>query len=176
MTARRKLPRQADARTASTPAMVIPDEQVAFLVPGVSVIVASRDSRMVPSVCRGVACRLSDDRRSLTVLVRRAASATLLDDIARSGWVASCHSLPSTHRTIQLKGRDGRIEPALGDDLALATEFADGFCEQLATFGYAENFVRSLLFVAPEDLAAVRFTPTELYSQTPGPDAGRRVA
>ena len=176
MASRRNVPPSPGGVAGPAVSTVIPPEQAAFLVPGVSVIVASHDARMVPSVTRGVACRMSEDHTTLTVLVRRGAAATLLEDIARCRAVSSCHSLPSTHRTIQLKGRDARIEAARADDVVLAREFADAFCAQLAIFAYPEPFVRAMLFVAPEDLVAVSFSPSELYSQTPGPDAGKRVA
>ena len=176
MAGRRKAANRPATLEGAAPRRFIPDEHVDFLVPGVSVLVASRDARMVPSLSRGVACRVSADRRSLTVLLRRSRAETLLDDIATCGRVASCHSLPRTHRTIQLKGRDACIEAALPDDLALAAAFAKGFCEQLLPFGYTESYVRAMLHTTAEDLVAVRFTPTEIYSQTPGPEAGRRVA
>ena len=106
-----KSTKQSAPKAASaSPAALIAPEHAAFLVPGVSVIAASRDARLVPSVSRGVACRVSEDRRSLTVLLRRTPAATVLRDIADSGWITTCHSQPSTHRTIQLKGRDARIE------------------------------------------------------------------
>lgn len=172
-----KSTKQSASKTASaSPAALIAPEHAAFLVPGVSVIAASRDARLVPSVSRGVACRVSEDRRSLIVLLRRTPAATVLRDIADSGWITTCHSQPSTHRTIQLKGRDARIEAPGPQDIALAQAFVDGFFAELEPIGYTEAFVRTVLFFAPEDLVAVRFTPTEIYSQTPGPNAGQRLA
>jgi hypothetical protein len=170
------MPSSVNEPATSAVATLISNEHAAFLVPGVSVIAASRDSRLIPSVSRGVACRVSEDRRNLTILLRRMPAAAVIRDVAASGWITTCHSLPSTHRTIQLKGRDAVIGSPRPEDVALAHAFVDGFIAELEPIGYTKAFVRTMLSFAPEDLVAVRFTPTEIYSQTPGPNAGQRVA
>lgn len=147
-----------------------------FLIPGVSVIVASRDDRHVPSVSRGLAVLVSDDRRQVRLVLRRSQAARLLDDICRSAVVAACFSQPSTHHTLQLKGRDAWCLAATEQDEALAAEFREGFWRQLQDFGYPEGMVRAMLSWRVEDLVAVQFTPSEVYGQTPGPRAGERLA
>ena len=147
-----------------------------FLVPGVSVIVASRDDRYVPSVSRGLAVQVSDDRRQVRLVLRRSQATRLLDDVCRSAVVAACFSQPSTHHTLQLKGRDARWLAATEHDEALAAEFREGFWRQLQDFGYPEGMVRAMLSWRAEDLVAIQFTPSEVYGQTPGPRAGERLA
>ena len=167
------MPRSIEGSARAAPALA---DHADFLVPGVSVIAASRDARNLPSVTRGLACRVSADRSTLTVLLRRSQAAAVLADVEAGGWITTCHSQPSTHRTIQLKGEDARILPPADDDWALVDRFVDGFCGELAPLGYTEAFVRALLHCPAGDLVAVCFTPREIYSQTPGPNAGARVA
>lgn len=143
---------------------------------GVSVIVASRNARRVPSNVRGIACRVSADRRRVTVILRRSQSAQLLEDIQRSGCVAVCFTQPTTHRTIQLKAEDAVIEPAQAGDVALAERFIAGFHRELGPLGYSEDFVRALLGYAADDLLAVGFSPSAVFGQTPGPRAGERLS
>lgn len=151
-------------------------EHSGFLRPGVSVIAASRNARLVPSVTRGVAVRVSKDLRSLIVLLRATQAGAVLADVAASGLISTCHSLPTTHRTLQFKGADARIESAEAGDVALAAAFANGFCQQLVPMGYAEAQVRAMLHCEAGDLVAVRFTPAQIFGQTPGPNAGQRLS
>ena len=54
-------------------------DHAAFIQGGVSVIVASRDADFVADVVRGCGCRVSRDRRQVTVLVEPSRAGTLLD-------------------------------------------------------------------------------------------------
>ena len=68
----------------------------AFIQGPVSVIVATRNAGLVPDVVRGCGCRVSRDRRQVTVLIEPARASSLLDDIAANGLVAvSGNAMPS---------------------------------------------------------------------------------
>ncbi len=144
-------------------------------VGGVSVIVASRNARLVPSNVRGIACRVSADRSRVAVILRRSQSAQLLEDIQRSARVAVCFTQPTTHRTIQLKAQDAVIESPQAGDVALAERFITGFFRELGPLGYDEAFVRTLLGYTADDLVVVAFSPADVFGQTPGPRAGERL-
>ena len=95
--------------------MSLSDEQIDFIQGGVSISLASRDVRRVPSVSKAVACRVAADRRRVCVLLDAGQSHTLLRDVASCGALAATFCQPSTHRTLQLKGRDAQ-EAALQPD------------------------------------------------------------
>jgi hypothetical protein len=147
----------------------------AFIQGGVSVVVASRNAEFVADAVRGCGCRVSRNRREVTVLVEPGRAGTLLDDIAANGMVAVVFSQPSTHRTIQLKGSDARIVAVTAADRAVAARHLRAWTEDLCRMGYGAAFADTVRG-RPERLAAIRFTPSAAFQQTPGPGAGQRLA
>jgi len=147
-----------------------------FLAGRRSIIVASRDAANRPSLMRAVGARLSAKRDEVTVLLARSQSVQLLADLDASGAIAVVFSEPTTHRTLQLKGGDVRVEVPTADDLALLAPYADDFATELAAIGIEQEKARALIAADPGDVVAVRFSPQEIYDQTPGPKAGAALA
>lgn len=146
-----------------------------FICQGLSITLASRDLRHVPSIARGLASKISDDGEQLIVLVRRSQSESLLADVERSGHIAVVITEPSTHRTLQFKGRNAVVVDCEAGDLALVDASRCHFGADILPLGFSETFTRLLFDCDPGDLCRVRFTPRDIYQQTPGPDAGRRI-
>jgi hypothetical protein len=147
----------------------------ALLRTGYMVTVASRDAAHVPSVTRALGCRISPDRRRVTVFLLASQSATLLRDLRATGAIAAVFSQPSTHRTIQLKGSDatlGAIEPG---DVELIDANAAAALSDLILGGFPESFGRTMFAYDAPDVVAIGFTPSTAFVQTPGPQAGRRL-
>ena len=147
-------------------------DHAAFIQGGVSVVVATRDADCVPDVVRGCGCRVSRDRRRVTVLVEPSRAGTLLDDIAANGMIAVVFSQPSTHRTIQLKGSNARVVKVTAADRAIAARHLLDWSEDLCRIGYTPEFAHAVRGAAPR-LAAIAFTPSAAFQQTPGPGAGK---
>ena len=151
---------------------LLDEAHAAFIQGPVSVIVATRNAGLVPDVVRGCGCRVSRDRRQVTVLIEPARASSLLDDVAANGLVAVVFSQPSTHRTIQLKGEDARVVPVTAADRAAARRHQQLWCADLVSIGYAPGFAAAV-HGGSGPLAAIRFTPTSAFQQTPGPGAGQ---
>ena len=151
------------------------DEQVRFIESGVSISAASRDVRRVPSVSKVVGCRVAADRRQVTVLVDAAQAGQLLRDVDVSKALAVVFCLPSSHRTLQLKGRDARQVALAPGDAELAAHHREAFAEDLLPLGYALPFARATHEFQVEQLRALCFTLSDLFEQTPGPNAGSRL-
>lgn len=150
-------------------------DQAAFLAGPVAVGMASHDARGVPSLARAFGCKVSPDRRRVTVFLSRRRSGPLLRDLEAGEPVAAVFSRPLTHETLQLKApcaRLGELEP--GDrEIMLAAGAA--FAAELVSLGYPERFCRDLMAPSADEAVAAVFTPSALYEQTPGPKAGRRL-
>ena len=149
-------------------------EHADFIQGGVSVVVATRNSDSVPDVVRGCGCRVSKDRRRVTVLVEPARAGSVLDNVAANGMIAVVFSRPSTHRTIQLKGTDARLARVTAADRAVAARHLDAWVEELTAMGYRPDFARAVRGQA-DGMAAITFTPSSAFQQTPGPGAGERL-
>lgn len=143
----------------------------AFIQGPVSVIVASRNADLVADMVRGCGCRVSRDRRQVTVLVEPGRAGTLPEDIAANGMIAVVFSQPSTHQTIQLKGTDARVVGVTPADRAAVRRHLREWSEDLGRIGFDQRFSAALH--GGRELAAIRFTPTAAFQQTPGPAAGQ---
>ncbi len=154
---------------------VLDEDHAAFIQGGVSVVVATRNADLVPDAARGCGCRVSRDRRSVTVLVESQRIGSVIADIAANGMIAVVFSKPSTHRTIQLKGTDARVTRVLPRDRALVERHLAAWVDELTAIGYRPEFARALHGDVPDAMVALVFTPTAAFQQTPGPGAGEKL-
>ncbi len=159
-------------RDASLPT-VLDEDHAAFVQSGLSIIAASRSEANVPSIARAFGCRVASDRRAVTVFVWAAQAGALLDHVRATSTIAVVFSRPSTHRTIQLKGRDAAIVPLAEGDRAIVARNIDLLVDGLDWLGYRQGLIRAHLHCEPDELAAIAFTPSAAFDQTPGPGAGR---
>jgi hypothetical protein len=157
------------------PPVLIGADHAAFMQGGVSVVVASRNFALVADVVRGCGCRVSRDRRRVTVLVEPGRASGLLEDIRSNGAIAVVFSEPSTHRTIQLKGTDAIAVPVTAADRRVAERHLGAWVEELVSIGYAADFAAAVRGRADAGLTAITFTPTSAFEQTPGPAAGAQL-
>jgi hypothetical protein len=151
---------------------VLDEHTAAFIQGGVSMIACSRTHENVPVMSRVLGCRVSSDRRTITVLLARPGAQEFLDEILATGQIAVVFSLPSTHQTIQLKGEDATVGLPQKRDVQIAEKYQDAFVANLVPFGYEEAMIRAFLSFDRENLSAVSFTPSKAFLQTPGPRAG----
>ncbi|TAH45287.1 MAG: hypothetical protein EYC67_11365 [Betaproteobacteria bacterium] len=154
---------------------ILDDEHAAFVCGGVSISAASCRSGGLPNMARATGCRVSADRRSITILLAATPSAGLIDDVRRNGAIAVVFSLPANHRTLQFKGNDARIVPLEAGDQALVSRYVQAFAGGLELLGYSGPLIRSMLACPADDLTAICFTPSTAFSQTPGPEAGNAL-
>lgn len=151
-----------------------------FLEGGMSINVAARDARNLPSISRALGCRFSRDRRRLTVFLSRSQAAAVLADVRENGAIAVVFADPATHESWQFKGGDAREEPLARGDAGRIRAYVETFVRDVTPLGYPPDLIR-LLFTspreapAPGDWTTVTFTPAAVFTQTPGQAAGERV-
>ncbi len=150
-------------------------DNATFIQTGVSISLASCGPDRLPTMSRGLGCKVFDDGRLVGIFLRRSQSEALLENIRTSGRVANVFSLPSSNRTVQLKGTDARVIPFSVDDLPIIDGHIADFVLEVIPLGMTEPVVRVLLAYQPEDLVTVVYTPSAAFSQTPGPKAGERL-
>ncbi|MGD1095957.1 MAG: pyridoxamine 5'-phosphate oxidase family protein [Bryobacteraceae bacterium] len=153
----------------------IDDELKAFLESGPSVIVGTRDVGLAPEITRAWGPRISEDRRSVSVCVPLATSAKTLDNLADNGRIALACALPTTVKSVQLKGTCIEISEPDAADLAAVEEHREVFAARNERIGVPCHMVETLwrreLETSPV-LVKIRFVPEQAFDQTPGPDAG----
>jgi hypothetical protein len=77
---------------------------------------------------------------------------------------------------VQIKGARAAASAATPTQRVRARMHVDAIIEHLLPLGYAEAALRAFFSHDPEALLAVRFAPTAVFAQTPGPRAGERIA
>lgn len=143
-----------------------------FLCLGVSLMLVSRDERLAPEITRAAAARLGEDGLLRVALPLPEARRTVWN-LETTPVVALSLVLPTTYRTLQVKGRDTHIVDWPGHE-AIARSHADAFVEQVVSVGIPREFADS--FFSHHRYVTIAFTPLEIYDQTPGPASGLRVA
>jgi hypothetical protein len=147
------------------------NEVADFLTSGVAIMVATRDAELWPEIVRGWGPGLREDRRTLDLCLNAPAGSAARANLEANGAIAINCTRPSTYRAMQLKGRVIEVrEPGEGD-LARAREHAAAFTADTAKVGAPAP---SAYYIRAIDLA-VTVEIEELYDQTPGPAAGRRL-
>ena len=149
------------------------DESTAAFVQGaVSIHAASRGEGNVPLLVRAAGCRVAADRSRVALYLARSRSQALIDAVRATRAVAAVFSLPSSHRSVQLKGADAEVVPPAAGDVESVGRYVEAFAAELEPLGFSGELARALLGLEAQDLAVLWFTPSAAFSQTPGPGAG----
>jgi hypothetical protein len=155
------------------PSLPLIDPSVAsFIQSGVSITVAARGDRLVPSITKAVGCHVDAAGREVSVLLFADAGEPVCRDVARNGLVAVCFSRPSTNRTVQIKGSNATSALATPQDVAHARRCLDLLIDDLTPLGFDRRMLEAFFWGDPADLMAIRFAPDAAFAQTPGPGAG----
>lgn len=153
--------------------LILDESHAAFVQGPVTIGIGSRNAANLPSLTRSIGCRVSEDRRRVTVFVMTGRAEVLLRDLRAGGPIAAVFTRPSSHETIQLKGDEVTVA-ALGEGDALVLQAArEAITAELGLIGHNSRFVAAALFAEPGQMAVVTFTPRAAFMQTPGPGAGR---
>ena len=158
-----------------SPVTPIDDDLKRFLESGLVVLVATRNDALEPFVTRGWGVLVhDDDRLRVSVSVPRAASTRTLADLAANGRVAVSLGDQMTFRAVQIKGRSiAPFEDADPATLERAAQQFALFAEKSTKLGVPAHLAQ-VLFTT--DLVTITVVADEIFDQTPGPGAGKKVA
>jgi hypothetical protein len=157
--------------------MLLNDQILEFLHRAVSIVTSSRNERLVPSLVRARGWRaIGSPPTRLRIFVSSASAADLLDDVRSTRRIATTFSHPGTHRAMQFKGVDAVVIAIDNEDTNAIGRYVDAFASHIATLGFEEHFLRTFIDPQLSDDVAIEFTPTDIFQQTPGPNAGARLA
>lgn len=154
---------------------LIDADHAAFIQRGISIDISSCGHDRMPVSARALGCRVSDDHRTLTILVSHSQARAVVAGVRQRGVLAVAFSEPSTHRTVQLKGVDAVVAAAGPADLAHVGAYRDSYARELGLLGYNPDLIYALLSCPDEDITTISFTPSAAFSQTPGPNAGQAL-
>ena len=139
---------------------------------GISMLIGTRDAALRPECVRGVGTLVGPDRSTLTVFVPAELAARTLANLEDNGAIAVTFSQLSNHRTVQVKGKLRSLRRARRSERPLLERYVAAFAEQLHFTGCSRRIVRRLRYWPS---VALELEIGDLFAQTPGPGAGRRM-
>jgi hypothetical protein len=152
---------------------MIPDDLVQHVYGPVMALAGSRDRRLHPFVMIVVGLRVDAVRDAIEFMVPHGEGGRMLEDYRDNGRVALTIVEPVSHVTYQFKGRFLGERPATEEDRALQEIHKAKAAARLEPVGYRRDLVYGY---ASWPATAVRMKVEDIFVQTPGPDAGKRIA
>lgn len=149
--------------------MISPD-LATFLESGVSVLVGTRDARLVPECQRALGVRIEPDGEHFVVFVPCAVGELVVAQARETGRIAVCFSRVEDHQSIQLKGDVQEIRHAAESERAHVDRYRQAFAEVLGLVGLPHALT---LRMSHWPCWAIRVRADASFVQTPGPGAGR---
>ena len=144
----------------------------AFLQRPVAIMLGSADQLNTPDAVRSSGIAVLDDRRLRVVFAADAATARA--NAVPGARVSLLVSDITTYESIQWKGTVVTgASPRTAGDLALTHAYLDNFRVGMEQNGMGPDVLRRLCSL---DTVAIEVEIDEEYDQTPGVDAGRKVA
>lgn len=158
------------------PTVALTPEQAAFIQGSVSIVAASTGADKVNQLSKVFGCRVSADGRSVTIVLSALQSGAVLADLRANRKLAVVFCRPSTDQTLQIKTFDAEVVALARDDYSAMNEHTGRMIAEITPMGFSEAIARALFSCSTSDAVAVRFSPAAVFDQTPGPNAGARVA
>jgi hypothetical protein len=156
---------------------MIPPKIIRFLEERASVgFAGTRDGKLVPRGHRLSGWQIDGSGRTITVFVPASWTTGLVEALRSNGQMAITLEEVGTHETYQIKGRylgDRAVRP---DEIDIATRARERFVKALLAMFSGEPVATMLRASVPSPSLAVEVEVREVFLQTPGPDAGRRIA
>ena len=146
---------------------------IEFIHGGVAVGVATRDDDLKPEFARGWGPQVAADGRSLRLCVTAPEGSQMRANLELNGAVAVGFSPPTIARAVQVKGVASRVGDPEAADLDRVERHVRSFVAEAERIGAPAEL--SLRMFVGTGLVAVGFSIDEVFDQTPGPTAGRRL-
>jgi hypothetical protein len=136
----------------------------------------SHDERLCPAQTVVIGAIVHSDQETMTFFVPESRSERLLSHLKSNGRVALAVSLP-THEAYQLKGMYLSSRAADAKDRAVQDIYRAKLITATIQGGYPEQLIKWLVLgFVYQPAVAITFRPEEIFLQTPGPQAGKKIA
>jgi len=155
---------------------MIPDHVIEMLHGPSYLQLGTRDDSLRPAHTFAVGAVVHEDRRTVTVFVPSARAGRIVPHLEGNGRVALGLGRAS-HEAYQLKGIYLSRRPTDAADVARQEAYRQALLDDALAAGYPEEIARPFtqgFAYAPG--TAITFRTEEVFVQTPGPDAGSRLA
>lgn len=149
----------------------IPSELHDFLQSGITILVGTRDARLVPESMRGISAKVAHDGTELTVWLPAPTAARTLANVADNGRLA-VYFCSIEHRSFQFKGRVTAVRDALAKERADLERYRAALAQHWGQIGVPPRLTHRMV-VWPAH--ALTMQVESVFVQTPGPGSGHAL-
>jgi hypothetical protein len=143
-----------------------------FLQAEVTTYVGTRAADLTPEVSMGWGIRVLEGGREVDIFIDRAAGARTLENLRTTRLIAVTCASAITFQTVQVKGLCTEIDSPSPDDLVWVNRHREAYAEAVRFRAIPPQVSRSTW---SREVMRVRFLVNELFDQTPGPGAGKKL-
>ena len=118
------------------------------------------------------AFRVGADRESVTLFLSEAIGGKTLENLRNNGKIAVTCTRPTDHITCQLKGQVRSIKPATSANREMSRRWHREFRAELSAIGVPSTLSEAWII---EPTVAVQISVSDVFDQTPGPGAGKKI-
>lgn len=137
------------------------------------IIVSTADRHNRASIGRSTGALFERVSTAITLLVSSRQWPTVFVDLEPGSPVAATFVVPQSYRTVQIKGRVETVLLATPQDIAAALAYRAAIQAVMRDTGVSMAQLSHTM--AMQDLQRISFLPTDVFNQTPGPQAGTRL-
>ena len=141
---------------------------------GLSVAFGTRDKDLQPSFIRGFGISYNESENSMSVFVPKAFSGKHLENLQNNGRGALTLINTDNHVAYQFKGQYISTHDCNENELKIFQENITAFGQFIAKY-FGENMLTVLQGFNIFPLITITFKVEEIFNQTPGPGAGKKI-
>jgi len=151
-------------------------DRVVEAIHGPAVMFAgTRNERLYPAQTFVIGAIAHSDHETITFFIPESRSERILSDLNNNGRVALAVSL-ITHEAYQLKGVYLSSRPTDAKDQAVQEVYRSKLLSAFLRASYPEQIAKPLVLgFAYQPGIAITFRAEEIFLQTPGPEAGKKM-
>ncbi len=155
---------------------MIPDRIVEVVHGSAVMFAGTRDERLHPAQTFVIGAVVHPDRETITFFVSESRAERILSDLKNNGRIALAISL-TTHEAYQLKGVYISSHTTDEKDRAIQEIYRSKLLSAMLQAGYPEQIAKPLVLgLAYQPGTAITFRVEEIFLQTPGPEAGKKIS
>lgn len=139
---------------------------------GYACVLGTRDEAHRPDCAWVVGARVTDDGSGLRLFVVPEAAEIALENVVSNGRMAVNLTRPLTDRSAQVKGRFVRQSEMDAKDREAQARWQDRFTFEATSVGCLPEAMAQLIC---EGSIVLEMRVDEAYTQTPGPEAGKKL-
>ena len=139
---------------------------------GLAMFMATRDSRLTPVISEVMGLDLSPDGKHMVFYVSQSESQVALENIAQNDRVAVTMARPANYFSAQIKGVVRNTRPITKQEIQRSKEWSEKYKQEIKYIGTHPQIPAALVMQAD---TAIEAEVQNLYLQTPGPEAGRKL-